>query len=60
MNLNPISGLKRFYEESKHIMSVSYRPTHDEFMRTLKIVAIGVIILGIIGFIIAILIGAIT
>ncbi|MEM3181281.1 MAG: protein translocase SEC61 complex subunit gamma [Candidatus Micrarchaeaceae archaeon] len=60
MNFNPISGFKHFYEESKHIMNVSYKPTHAEFMRTLKIVTIGVIILGVIGFIIAIIIGALT
>mgnify|MGYP001626328249 CR=1 FL=1 len=53
MNLNPITGIKRFYEESKHIMSVSYKPTHDEFMRTLKIVLLGILILGAMGFIIA-------
>jgi protein translocase SEC61 complex gamma subunit len=34
-------------------MSVSYKPTHDEFMRTLKIVVLGIVILGFMGFIIA-------
>ncbi len=57
MNLNPVTGIKRFYEESKHILSVSYKPTHDEFMRTLKIVLLGTLILGIAGYIIAELIG---
>ncbi|MGC8547782.1 MAG: protein translocase SEC61 complex subunit gamma [Candidatus Micrarchaeia archaeon] len=55
MNLNPITSFKRFYAESKHILSVSYKPTHDEFVRTTKIVLVGTIILGIMGFIIAII-----
>ncbi len=55
MKLNPIASMKRFYEESKHIMSVSYKPTHDEFMRTLKIVVLGIVILGFMGFIIALI-----
>ncbi|MGC8676473.1 MAG: protein translocase SEC61 complex subunit gamma [Candidatus Micrarchaeia archaeon] len=60
MNLNPVKAFKQFYEESKHIMSVSYKPTHDEFMRTMKIVLVGVLILGIVGFVIAAIIGLIT
>ncbi|MGC8629257.1 MAG: protein translocase SEC61 complex subunit gamma [Candidatus Micrarchaeia archaeon] len=55
MNLNPISATKRFYEEAKHILNVSYKPTHEEFMRTLKIVLFGTLLLGIMGFVIALI-----
>ncbi len=53
INLNPIPRLKRFYADSKHIISVSYKPDANTFKRTLKVVLIGVIILGTLGFIIA-------
>ncbi|MDE1824656.1 MAG: protein translocase SEC61 complex subunit gamma [Candidatus Micrarchaeota archaeon] len=53
MNLNPIPKLKGFYADSKHVMGVSYKPDMDTFMRTLKIVLIGVLILGVMGFIIS-------
>jgi protein translocase SEC61 complex gamma subunit len=53
INLNPIPKLKRFYSDSKHIISVSYKPDSHAFKKTLKIVLLGIIILGILGFIIA-------
>ena len=53
MNLNPIPKLKNFYSDAKHVMGVSYKPDMDTFMRTLKIVLIGVLILGVMGFIIS-------
>jgi protein translocase SEC61 complex gamma subunit len=56
MKFNPISKLKGFYSDAKHIASVSYKPDADTFKRTLKIVLIGIIILGILGFIISLVI----
>lgn len=53
MNLNPIPRIKSFYADAKHVMGVSYKPDMDTFMRTLKIVLIGVLILGVMGFIIS-------
>ena len=60
MKLDIIGSLKRFYSDSRHVMSVSYRPDVDTFTRTLKIVILGALALGIMGFIIAIIIGAIA
>ena len=56
MNLNPLPKLKSFYNDSKHVASVSYRPDLESFKRTLKIVLIGIIILGILGFVISFII----
>jgi protein translocase SEC61 complex gamma subunit len=53
MNFHPIKSLRDFYEDSKHVLSVSYRPDRETFMRTMKIVVIGILILGIMGFIIS-------
>lgn len=60
MQLNPIKAFRDFYEDSKHVLSVSYRPDRETFMRTMKIVVIGILILGIMGFIISELIGLIA
>jgi len=60
MKWNIVASTKQFINESRRILSISYRPTHDEFMRTMKIVLLGVLILGVAGFIIALIIGAIA
>ncbi|MGC8662748.1 MAG: protein translocase SEC61 complex subunit gamma [Candidatus Micrarchaeia archaeon] len=48
---------KLFYENSKHVFSISYKPSISEFKRTLKIVLLGTIIIGALGYIISIIIG---
>ncbi|MDE1768160.1 MAG: protein translocase SEC61 complex subunit gamma [Candidatus Micrarchaeota archaeon] len=55
-NFNPIAKLKSFYADAKHVASVSYKPDTDTFRRTLKIVLLGIIILGILGFLIYVII----
>ena len=52
MDLNIFARLARFYNESKHVLSVSYKPTMDVFKRTLKIVVLGILLMGVMGFII--------
>ncbi len=60
MNFNPIKSLADFYADAKHVLSVSYRPDRETFMRTLKIVIIGILILGIMGFVVSELIGLVA
>lgn len=60
MKLNPIPMLKQFYDDSKRMLSISYKPGMQEFKRTLKIVLFGTIVLGIVGYIISIIIGLIV
>ena len=60
MKVDIVGSLRRFYSDSRHVMSVSYRPDVDTFVRTLKIVLLGALALGVIGLVIAIIIGAIT
>ena len=52
VKLNPIKSFKSFWADAKHVLSVSYRPDIDTFRRTLKVVIIGVLVLGILGFIV--------
>lgn len=60
MAFNPIKSLREFYADAKHVLSVSYRPDRDTFMRTVKIVVVGILILGVLGFIIFELIGLVA
>ena len=60
MVLNIAQKLKGFISNSKHVMSVSYKPSTDAFMRTVKVVLIGTLLLGVAGFIISIIISLVT
>lgn len=57
---NIIKGLKEFYSNSKHVLAVSYKPNVSTFERTVKVVLIGTLVLGIMGFIIAFVLQVIT
>lgn len=48
-------GLRDFIESSKRVLTVSKKPDREEYLQMLKITALGVIVLGLIGFIVAIL-----
>lgn len=54
--MSVLQKLKDFYSDAKHVMSVSYKPDMDTFKRTLKVVLIGIILLGILGFLIYLII----
>jgi protein transport protein SEC61 subunit gamma-like protein len=51
-----IESLKAFAAKSKRVWMVMRKPTRKEFEMTSKVAAIGIVILGIIGFILSILI----
>ncbi len=52
--MDPIKSFKKFIDNSKHVMSVSYRPTNQEFNKAAKIIILGIVLIGALGFIIAI------
>lgn len=60
MAFDPINSITRFYSDAKHILSVSNKPSNDEFKRTLKVVLFGTMVLGIFGFVISLIVGAIV
>ena len=51
-----IENLKTFFEKSKRVWLVLKKPSRKEFEMVAKISAIGVVVLGAIGFLISILI----
>ena len=60
MNLNPIPKVKQFYVDSRRMFSIMYRPTTTEFKRTLKVVLLGILILGVLGYVISIIVNIIA
>ena len=44
-----------FISRSVRVMRVSYRPTQEEFNMTSKITGLGMVLIGIIGYIITII-----
>lgn len=55
-----IKSITGFIDDSKRVLAISYKPDQETFMRTVKIVLLGTIILGVLGFIIAEIIGLVT
>ncbi len=51
------SRTKSFMIKCRRVWSVLKKPTKEEFEQVTKISAIGIVILGVIGFIISIIIG---
>lgn len=56
MDLNPITALTKFREGAVHVLSVSYKPNMSQFQKTLKIVLVGTLIVGVLGYLISIII----
>ena len=48
--------LKAFFEKSKRVWLVLKKPTRKEFESVAKISAIGILLIGILGFVISIII----
>jgi len=59
MKFDPIGSIKTFWENSRHILSISYKPGMQHFQKTLKIVAVGTLLVGLLGYIISLIISLI-
>ncbi|MCL4388986.1 MAG: protein translocase SEC61 complex subunit gamma [Candidatus Marsarchaeota archaeon] len=55
-----IDNMKTLVENSKRVMNVSYRPTEQEFKKSAKVIILGILIIGVLGLIIAIIISLIV
>jgi len=51
-----ISKIKAFFEKSKRVWLILKKPTRKEYEMIAKVSAIGIAILGVIGFLISIII----
>jgi protein translocase SEC61 complex gamma subunit len=57
--LNILDQFKKFMDNAKHVMSISYKPTRAEFDKAAKLIIFGILLIGAIGFVLAIVISLI-
>lgn len=54
-----VKKLSTFVDNAKHVLSISYKPTRAEFDKSAKLIIIGILLIGTVGFVIAILVSLI-
>lgn len=52
-----MSKLSTFIAKCKRVWAVLRKPTKDEFTKVAKVSAVGILVIGIIGFIISLIVG---
>ena len=50
-----LTSLKSFFEKCKRVWMVLKKPTKDEFLKVAKVSAVGIMIIGFLGFVISII-----
>ena len=60
MKLDILPSIKSFYDNARHILHVSYKPTMEHFQKTLRIVLLGTLIVGVMGYVIYLLISLVA
>lgn len=48
-------SINRFFKECKRVLKVSKKPSREEYFNFSKVTALGIIIIGVIGFFIALI-----
>lgn len=54
--MNVLQSIKKFITDSKHVLSISYKPTEQEFNKSIRVILLGIAIIGVMGFVLAIII----
>ncbi len=54
------ASLSRFVQNSRHIISISYKPTQLEFNKSAKIIILGIVLIGVLGLVFAIMVSLIV
>jgi protein transport protein SEC61 subunit gamma-like protein len=52
-----LDQIKGFIQKAMRVLRVSYRPTTDEFYTTIKITGLGMVLIGLAGYVITIIFG---
>ncbi|MFH1752496.1 MAG: protein translocase SEC61 complex subunit gamma [archaeon] len=55
MNLNLRERISSFYFSSKRIFTVSNKPSRQEYIVMAKVTGLGIIIIGVIGFVVTLI-----
>jgi protein translocase SEC61 complex gamma subunit len=45
-------NINEFIQRAVRVLRVSYRPTQEEFYTTLKVTALGIVLIGLLGYVI--------
>ena len=53
--MNVQESFDKFIKDSKRVLKVSRKPDGKEYMELAKVVSIGILIIGVIGFVIVLL-----
>jgi protein transport protein SEC61 subunit gamma-like protein len=48
-------SMNRFFKECKRVLKVAKKPTTEEFLNFSKVTALGIVIIGVIGFVIVLI-----
>jgi protein translocase SEC61 complex gamma subunit len=51
--------LGKFITNARHVLSISYKPTKQEFNKAARLIIFGILLIGSIGFVMAIVISLI-
>ena len=51
-----IDNLKKFIDNCRHVLSISYKPSREEFDKSAKLIIIGILLMGLLGFMVAVVI----
>lgn len=54
-----IENLKKFIDNSKHVLSVSSKPTDADFRKSAKLIIFGILLMGALGFVISVIVSLI-
>ncbi len=57
--MDPLRSLRKFWDNARHVMSISYKPTREEFNKAARLIIFGILLIGAIGFVISIIISLI-
>ncbi|MEK6826946.1 MAG: protein translocase SEC61 complex subunit gamma [Nanoarchaeota archaeon] len=55
-----LTSLKSFFEKCKRVWMVLKKPTREDFLKIAKVSAVGILVIGILGFVISILMKFLT
>ncbi len=55
-----VGNLRKFIDNSKHVLSVSSKPTDADFRKSAKLIIFGILLMGLLGFVIAVIVSLVT
>jgi len=55
-----LTSLKSFVEKCKRVWMVLKKPTREDFLKVAKVSAVGILIIGVLGFVISLIMSFLT